>query len=119
MTNHAADHAPYSEMVGDFTHLRESISQFAAKRGISQNEAVCHALALGLKQLENGQGIPSPKALQDLSTRQRAVLMALRKGLAVKEIADSLKISEVTVRTHIMRIRSRLDCPDLLKLRMQ
>jgi DNA-binding NarL/FixJ family response regulator len=54
-----------------------------------------------------------------MSARQRAVLNGLRKGLAVKEIADDLKISEVTVRTHILRIRSRLGCPDLLKLRMQ
>lgn len=101
-----------------FTHLSESIRQIAIHRGINPNQAVCDALAHGLKELENGQSDISPEDLLDLSTRQRAVLDALRKGFAVKEIADHLKISEVTVRTHIQRIRTRLDCPDLLKLRM-
>lgn len=103
----------------NFDYLRECIRQYALKNGMSPNDAVCHALALGLKELENGQATTSPEDLEDMSARQRAVLEALRKGLAVKEIADSLKISEATVRTHILRIRTRLDCPDLLKLRMQ
>jgi DNA-binding NarL/FixJ family response regulator len=102
-----------------FEYLRECISQYAKKHGMSPNDAVCHALAIGLKELENGQAIDSCEELEDMSARQRAVLEALRKGHAVKEIAHSLSISEATVRTHILRIRTRLDCPDLLKLRMQ
>ncbi len=86
---------------------------------MSTNEAVRQALALGLRELENGYTIVTSEDLEEMSARQRAVLNGLRKGLAVKEIADDLKISEVTVRTHILRIRSRLGCPDLLKLRMQ
>jgi DNA-binding NarL/FixJ family response regulator len=54
----------------------------------------------------------------DLSPRQIAVLICLRSGLAVKEIADNLKVSETTVRTHIIRIRERTGCTDILKLRI-
>jgi DNA-binding NarL/FixJ family response regulator len=103
----------------NFEYLRECISRYAIKHGMSPNDAVCHALAIGLKELENGQSIDPFEDLEDMSARQRAVLEALRKGLAVKEIAYSLNISEATVRTHILRIRARLDCPDLLKLRMK
>lgn len=103
----------------DFSHLRECIRLLALKRGISQNEAMRHALEIGLKELEKGLAMAFTEDLNDLSARQRAVLQALRKGLAVKEVADDLKISEVTVRTHIQRIRTRLGCPDLLKLRMR
>lgn len=84
---------------------------------MSQDEAICHALSVGLRELEN-EAADSPEEMNDLSARQRAVLEALRRGFAVKEVADELKISEVTVRTHIQRIRTRLGCSDLLKLRM-
>jgi DNA-binding NarL/FixJ family response regulator len=103
----------------NFDFLRECIRQYALKNGMSPNDAVCHALAIGLKELENGQTLTLSEDLEDMSARQRAVLEALRKGMAVKEIAGSLNISEATVRTHILRIRTRLDCPDLLKLRIQ
>jgi len=112
-------HAHDGEELRNLDHISECIRQFALKRGMSPNEAVRQALALGLKEMENGYTIVTSEDLEDMSARQRAVLNGLRKGLAVKEIADDLKISEVTVRTHILRIRSRLGCPDLLKLRMQ
>jgi DNA-binding NarL/FixJ family response regulator len=54
----------------------------------------------------------------DLSPRQISVLQGLRDGLAVKEIADKLNVGEATVRTHIIRIRERTGCLDILKLRI-
>ena len=36
-----------------------------------------------------------------------------------QEIAERLKVSEQTVRTHILRARTRLGCSDLLSLRYQ
>lgn len=106
------------ESTDTYDRLRQSIRRFAMERGICQNEAICNALEIGLKALENGRNTPSQRELKGLSARQRAVLKALRKGFSVKEVAEQLDISEVTVRTHIHRIRMRLDCPDILKLRM-
>lgn len=104
-----------SDKVEEPARLR--IRLLSQKRGISENEVVNHALSIGLKTLESHLSVTDEDTL-DLTARQRAVLEALRKGLAVKEVANHLEISEVTVRTHIIRIRSRLGCSDLLKLRM-
>lgn len=108
-------------MVSDlenFTQIREAIRLVALKQGISENKAICQALSIGYKELAKGQTFEVVDDINVLSARQHAVLKALRKGLAVKEIADTLQISEVTVRTHIQRIRTRLGCSDLLRLRI-
>jgi DNA-binding NarL/FixJ family response regulator len=62
--------------------------------------------------------LEATRVLNGLSARQQAVLRALRRGLSVKEVAVELQVSEVTVRTHIMRTRQRLGCSDLLGLRI-
>ena len=109
-------------MVSDlenFTQIREAIRLVALKQGISENKAICQALSIGYKELSKEQTLEVRRgAVNVLSARQHAVLKALRKGLAVKEVADTLQISEVTVRTHIQRIRTRLGCADLLRLRI-
>jgi DNA-binding NarL/FixJ family response regulator len=102
----------------NFTQIREAIRLVALKQGISENKAICQALSIGYKELAKGQTLEVADDINVLSARQYAVLKALRKGLAVKEIADTLQISEVTVRTHIQRIRTRLGCSDLLRLRI-
>ena len=48
-----------------------------------------------------------PERLQ-LSLREQDVLDGLAKGLAYKQIADSLDLSISTVRTHIERIYKKL-----------
>ncbi len=54
----------------------------------------------------------------NLTARQNSVLQFLRNGLAVKEIAVKLNVGEATIRTHIIRIRERIGCLDILKLRI-
>lgn len=102
----------------NFTQIREAIRLVALKQGISENKAICKALSIGYQELSKGQKLEDADDINVLSARQYAVLKALRKGLAVKEVADTLQISEVTVRTHIQRIRTRLGCSDLLRLRI-
>ena len=102
----------------NFTQIREAIRLVALKQGISENKAICQALSIGYQELSKGQKLEDADDINVLSARQYAVLKALRKGLAVKEVADTLQISEVTVRTHIQRIRTRLGCSDLLRLRI-
>ncbi|MFD2255517.1 helix-turn-helix transcriptional regulator [Luteolibacter algae] len=99
--------------------LHDRIAKIADVRDCDFQEAVAHVLERGLIDIDNRiTNFENSDQISELSSRQLSVLKALRKGLAVKEVADSLKVSEVTVRTHILRIRQRLGCSDLLKLRI-
>lgn len=51
---------------------------------------------------------PSASSLHGLTDREQQVLAALAKGYAYKEIADHLKISFETVRTHVRSIYEKL-----------
>lgn len=53
-----------------------------------------------------------------ISQQQRIVLDLLQQGKTVKEIAYQLNLGEATIRTHIKRIKEKLNCNDLLHLRM-
>jgi len=48
---------------------------------------------------------------------ERAILRALRRGLTLAQIAEGLKSSEVTVRTHLRNIRSKLEVRKTAELR--
>jgi DNA-binding NarL/FixJ family response regulator len=56
--------------------------------------------------------------LMELSQKQNRVLQQLKLGKSVKEISFDLSMSEPTVRTHIERLKDKLNCQDLLELRM-
>lgn len=49
-----------------------------------------------------------PAVVVNLTEREKEVLAALAKGYAYKEIADQLKISFETVRTHLRTIYEKL-----------
>jgi DNA-binding NarL/FixJ family response regulator len=93
--------------------------RLATLKKCSIEEALAHIINNGIKSIaceleeDPESGYPA-----DLSPRQISVLQGLRDGLAVKEIADKLNIGEATVRTHIIRIRERTGCMDILKLRI-
>jgi DNA-binding NarL/FixJ family response regulator len=55
---------------------------------------------------------PSPAALDDLTPREREVLLLIAQGLSNHEIAEKLFLSEGTVKTHIKRIFYKLDLRD-------
>jgi DNA-binding NarL/FixJ family response regulator len=65
------------------------------------------------KLLENNK-----QPLPSISQQQRIVLDLLQQGKTVKEIAYQLNLGEATIRTHITRIKDKLNCNDLLHLRM-
>ncbi len=90
------------------------LAVWAASLGISPDAALGQLLD---KQEITGK--PALSSLDSLSPKQSAVLESLRAGHSVKESAALLGVSEQTVRTHIIRIRSRLDCAGLLSLRFQ
>ena len=99
--------------------LAGRIARLADVEQCSFDDILVHLVEKGFEGIQQKlEEFSDSGGIADLSTRQRAVLEDLRKGLAVKEIADNLKVSEVTVRTHILRIRERLGCADILKLRI-
>jgi NarL family two-component system response regulator LiaR len=57
---------------------------------------------------ELGRSTPDKPIPDPLTDRETEVLLLLAKGYDNKEIADKLVIAEVTVRTHISRILSKL-----------
>lgn len=103
---------PLSVIIPGALALR--ISELAALKDSVFTDMLTRLIEKSL--VEEEEKLATPPA--DLSPRQIAVLISLRSGLAVKEIADSLKVSEATVRTHIIRIRERTGCTDILKLRI-
>gem|GEM_PF-6434192 len=79
------------------------LQNLADARGVSINEVI--------RQLIEGEGHCPPHKevnLAALTPKQALVLEHLKSGLSVKETANEMGVSEETVRTHILRARSRL-----------
>ena len=55
---------------------------------------------------------PQPRALEDLTPREREVLDLLARGFSNPEICEQLVISEATAKTHVARILQKLDLRD-------
>jgi DNA-binding NarL/FixJ family response regulator len=54
----------------------------------------------------------APDATADLTDRERDVFLAIAKGLTNAEIAQSLYVSESTVKTHVGRVLAKLGARD-------
>lgn len=100
-------------------NLGVKVKRVSDLKGCSMEEALSHLVEKGLELFEREVDTHANTSRpSNLTPRQIAVLISLRSGLAVKEIADNLNVSEATVRTHIIRIRERTGCSDILKLRI-
>lgn len=50
------------------------------------------------------------KGLEELSAREREVLVLVAQGLSNAAISNQLWISEATVKTHVSRVLTKLGC---------
>jgi NarL family two-component system response regulator LiaR len=82
-------------------------------RRAHQNEAVLHPriAARLVKEMQGSRNV-TPNPYADLTDREMDVLREIASGKSNREIAETLYISEKTVKTHITNILSKLHLAD-------
>jgi RNA polymerase sigma factor (sigma-70 family) len=65
-----------------------------------------------IKQFTQIRRPDAPKAVDDLTEREREVFRLIAQGLSNKEIGQQLYISDTTVKTHVTRVLQKLDLRD-------
>jgi len=135
ITNSARDHGPRVLVLTTFDldeyvieALRAGASGFLLKdvppddlvdaiRRVASGDAVVapkvtrQLLDLVADHLPSGQPAPSTE-LDDLTEREREVLLLVAKGLSNGEIAAHLVVSETTVKTHVGNVLTKLGLRD-------
>jgi len=110
-----------------FGALRTGASGFLLKRTRPEDLiAAVHAIAAGdsllspsvtRRVIDRMAQQPTPELagqakLEALTPRERDVLELIARGLSNREIAAALVVEESTIRTHVKRIRAKLDLRD-------
>lgn len=69
-----------------------------------------------LRSSDDPVGVPYPAVANNLTGREREILLLTARGLSADEIAGRLFISVATVRTHLYRLRCKLQLKDRAQL---
>ncbi|KAB8141481.1 response regulator transcription factor [Chloroflexia bacterium SDU3-3] len=83
-----------------------------AIRAAQRNEAVLHPEVASKLMAEFNTPRPAENPVEQLTEREMDVLRLIARGKSNKEIADTLIISEKTVKTHVSNILSKLHLAD-------
>ncbi|OLZ60012.1 response regulator [Amycolatopsis keratiniphila] len=123
MTTFDLDEYVYSALQGGASGFLLKDTQpdhlVSALRAVASGDAVVSPSVTRrlLDRFVGGGGKPMRDAaeLDVLTEREREVLVLIAKGLSNLEIAETLFLSEATVKTHVGRILSKLDLRDRLQ----
>src|SRR4029077_2195797 len=110
-------HAVRSGAVGYLVREASALDVLAAVRAGAPGEAVCPpqlTLALFRHFANQSRGIPyyRTRAELGLTRRQHQLVSFVAKGLTNKEIANTLNLSEQTVKNHMHRILRQVNAED-------
>lgn len=83
-----------------------------AIRAAQRNEAVLHPEVAAKLMQEFSTPRPAEAPVDQLTPREMEVLRLIAKGKSNKEIADTLIVSEKTIKTHVSNILSKLHLAD-------
>jgi DNA-binding NarL/FixJ family response regulator len=115
-----------------FDALRAGASGFALKsrpleellsaiRTVAAGEAllapsVTRRLIAHFTDRARARSIRAPRGLDELTEREREVLSLVAQGLSNAELAETLRVSLPTAKTHVSRILTKLDARDRTQL---
>jgi len=91
----------------DAARLIESVRLVAAGDGVIE-PSVTRRLMSAFGDAQPRQAEP-PAGLDELTSRERDVLVCLGEGLSNQQVATRLGVSEATVKTHVSRVLTKLD----------
>jgi DNA-binding NarL/FixJ family response regulator len=91
--------------------LVDAVRRVAAGDGILAPEVTRRVLASVAAPLPApAGGAPAPAGLDQLTARERQVLVLLGEGRSNAQLAEALTVSETTAKTHVSRVLAKLGC---------
>ncbi len=92
--------------------LVQGIRVIAAGDGLIAPSVTRRLIETFRQRAPEAEAARDPRELDDLTDREREVLVLVARGLSNHEIAELLFLSEGTVKTHVKRIFAKLDLHD-------
>lgn len=90
-------------------HDYKDLAIQAGANAFVQKSACSADILAVLRGFLGGTDAPEPVPIEKLSKRQKQLLVLLDKGMSNRDIAETLEISEHTVKVHLWRLFRRLN----------